>query len=618
MAIRWRPWIDAVLVLVLAALTVNRYAPAGFSGDVILYSVMSLQNVTLFFWEQNRLLNVGPALTSVLRDPALNVFANLMFPAAVFFALLRYVAGQAVAHAESVAPAGCRLGAREVFLLLSLTVFAVLRPDGIFDYVIWHVEYPLSWLLLALAYFLWFKRDPVRSKSRAMLALSVLMFVATGVNYSILLPAGALVCWRLWATRQVGRDAVIFAALALAAFLLWALISHFFPGPGQGAYAGFNPCSLVVALPKVLSMIAGVIYLPGLALVFGAVRALRLVAGRYRQSAAPGFHVRMLLFLFAGAWLLFFAGNSWVAANGYHFRYFAPVLFVGLILLAVELAWARVRPTGTARMLAVPVLLVLLLAHLARPFVPLHDYEFFKRAEAAGVEGVSLYGGDFNLAWAAVMRGLLRGEPAFGIAERASGNEVSLLAQAGVWLAADGVLRVGCLDAEVQRCVDQANTHIGPLRLRDVVTAGRGSGSAVLTLAPREEEPIVRRGATLAALPGAVGHRDKVGVAASGERGFLVFGDYRPLTPGRYRLQVFGDAAVAEGAWVDVVSNGGRNRHLRSPLDAAETGTERVLAEGVLVLDERVRDIEIRVFVTERDRVVLTGYELTPGTLRTD
>lgn len=89
-----RYWVDVLLVAALSVSAVNRFAPDRVIGDVILYSVMSLQNVTLFFWEQNRLLNVGPALTSMIREPGLNLLANLVFPALTFFLLLRVWSGQ--------------------------------------------------------------------------------------------------------------------------------------------------------------------------------------------------------------------------------------------------------------------------------------------------------------------------------------------------------------------------------------------------------------------------------------------------------------------------------------------------------------------------------------------
>ncbi len=62
-------WADGLLILVLSLLTVNAFAPRFLNADVILNSVMSLQNVTLFVWGQNRLLNVVPLFSLRSRIP---------------------------------------------------------------------------------------------------------------------------------------------------------------------------------------------------------------------------------------------------------------------------------------------------------------------------------------------------------------------------------------------------------------------------------------------------------------------------------------------------------------------------------------------------------------------
>lgn len=44
-----------VLLVLFSCLTVNKYSPEFLHADVIINSVMSLQNITLFYWGQNRL-----------------------------------------------------------------------------------------------------------------------------------------------------------------------------------------------------------------------------------------------------------------------------------------------------------------------------------------------------------------------------------------------------------------------------------------------------------------------------------------------------------------------------------------------------------------------------------
>ena len=76
--------------------TVSGLAPAFLNADVILNSVMSLQNITPFYWGQNRLLNVVPLLAWPLRDPALNLLAILYLNTGLYYLVLWIFARGAV------------------------------------------------------------------------------------------------------------------------------------------------------------------------------------------------------------------------------------------------------------------------------------------------------------------------------------------------------------------------------------------------------------------------------------------------------------------------------------------------------------------------------------------
>lgn len=98
---------------------------------------------------------------------------------------------------------------------------------------------------------------------------------------------------------------------------------------------------------------------------------------------------------------------------------------------------------------------------------------------------------------------------------------------------------------------------------------------------------------------------------STGTEGFIHFGPYAAMNAGSYRLTVNGSAEKTATAWADVVSGRGNIRHAVFPL--AATDKERdILAEGEVVLDEFVQDIEVRVYVGGEDSVVLKGYCLTP------
>ncbi len=611
--IRWQGiWLDVALVLGLAALTVNRFAPDGHAGDVILYSVMSLQNVTLFFWEQNRLLNVGPLLTSVIRDPAANLYANLLFPALAFFAMIRFWTGQAVRLASGSGRVGLP-GARELFVLVVAVVFLVFRPAAVFDFAIWHVEYTLSLLLLGLAYVVFVSAGPRWFAWPTGVALLV---VATGVNYSIVLPALALGGTHVWVAGRLDRRALGFSGAAVAVFAAWGMVARLYPGPGAEAYAGFDFSSLPAAIAWVSGNILQVLYTVNAiaVLVLVAVlwwwssrRGVRRIADR---DAVPMGRLGAALLGFGLGWLVVFSGSTWVVLNEYHFRYFAMVLFAAVMLISLGLARVRL-PLGRGfRTALTGIVLVGVVGYLARPFVPLEDYAFVQRVDALGQADTSFYAGDFNLAWAAVMRGLLRGEDSLGVAERASGNGEALRRAAQARIDADGVLRMSCLKAGVAECVRQANTYIAPLELREArVVSDRGH--QVLALAPMPPRALRIDAEALARLPGLVGRREDGAVVSDGRRGFLLYGPYEALPAGDYRLRVFGEVDAAAGGHVELVSGTGRERHAVFPL-AGHPDAGAGVVEGMVSVTSPIRDAEIRIFVTGDDRLRVTGYELVP------
>ena len=137
-----------LLLLALAALSVNRLAPAHLNADVLLQSVMSLQRVTLFYWGQNRLMNFLPLLLQGIRDPQLNLYALLGLAALAHHAWLL-----ALAHGmRELAGAGQRVSLLALFLLLTALSLGVLREYELFSLIVWHFEYSLPALLGLLAF----------------------------------------------------------------------------------------------------------------------------------------------------------------------------------------------------------------------------------------------------------------------------------------------------------------------------------------------------------------------------------------------------------------------------------------------------------------------------------
>lgn len=450
---------DCLLILILSLLTVNALAPRYLNADVILNSVMSLQKVTIFVWGQNRLLNVVPFLLSFIADPEVNLRAHLIFFSCTFYTLLYVLAGLI----SSLLPPPSALGHRETFLLTTASTVLIFRPHALFDFALWHIEYTLSYLLLIGAFRLLFSRGKL-PVSR-LLSTSLLLFIATGLNNSILLPALAIAAFFPLLAGYGKRGAFFGALAALASFAGWYGISGYYPA-APASYYGVNLSNLLPNLLETLQTMASAVSLPGLMGLFGLVLFfylfIRKGSSKWEAPLLP------LLPVFAAGWILLFSNNQWVIANQYHYRYFAPAFFccilTAVLLLAAKAALLKPLP----RALLFSLLLGFLLFRLAAPFTPLKEYTVFSAAFCpAERPGPTFYAGDYWKVWPAVMGDLMAGKESFGFAFRGDANKEAASSCAAKQITEEEKLTVYCLDASPEECLSQTASFLGGLSLKE-------------------------------------------------------------------------------------------------------------------------------------------------------
>src|SRR5690349_4454837 len=115
-------WFLAVL---LAALAVNRFAPAALHADTLLFPIMSMQHVTPFLWGQDRLLNVVPFLFAPVGAAHANLAAHLFAFALSFFLLLCIAAHVVVKmHGDATASLNVLLA----FAIALVSTLVIFRP----------------------------------------------------------------------------------------------------------------------------------------------------------------------------------------------------------------------------------------------------------------------------------------------------------------------------------------------------------------------------------------------------------------------------------------------------------------------------------------------------------
>lgn len=457
-------FVDFTIVLLISLLTVNKLAPSFLNADVIMNSIMSLQKVTIFYWGQNRLFNLVPLILSPIKAPGYNLGIHLVFFSFTFFMLLYIIAGILKKRASDLFLHSQRM----IFFVLVFCLFFLFKPSTVFDIVIGHIEYSLSYLLLIVCFlFLLSKQIPVFFKLSGSI---VMLFLATGVNFSIVIPALFLALHMFLSRKTHRRSILLIGFSAIFFFFIWQWISSYSPSPGI-SYGDFDLSDLVNNLIKVTKNIAQAIY-PLRVCCFSIISILTLLFSPKRMNNLLVIDLCSLAFLCCG-WIFLFSNSAWIHANQYHFRYFILTL-MGFLIILVFFILRTLDVLHPSKLLYKTILCSLILYFLISsfPFQPWEKYSVFERVGSVTVkeEGnqVTFYGGDYWYVWPAVMRDLIQGKEAFGICFRGDSNRSNVVSSAEQESESRGYVKIICLNASETDCQGQAD-HIWGKRAQIVI-----------------------------------------------------------------------------------------------------------------------------------------------------
>jgi hypothetical protein len=334
----------AVIATLLTAsvATVLRYTADFLQADGVEQSVMSIQDVDLFFWGQNRFAAFVSLLASPIADPDANLFACLLINAISFHVLLLVLAWM-----------GARVvtGTREhwatavLFLSFVAAAHLLIAPAKMHIMALESQPYSMSWALTLGAFLLWKRREAWA------FALSALMVgAAMGLNQSTVLIAAFLSVVEIARRRQWVRWPV-FGAIWVAWFGVWAVLSARYGGvagpipDASQEYFAFDLTQFVSGATASLTAIVGAFRPVRLTIMLVMACAAVLALGAARRAALLS---RLsLATTFSVLYWAVFTGNPWVAANGYPFRYFFPVVIFVVVAAATPIAAAVL---GVARL----------------------------------------------------------------------------------------------------------------------------------------------------------------------------------------------------------------------------------------------------------------------------
>lgn len=417
----WRALFPLIFCSVFAALAVNRYAPAALNADMILQSIISLQNVTLFYWGQNRFANVLPLLLQPITDPGWNLLGMLWAYAVSLFALLALLSirGTKFLFSET-----SELGHWLSFLISAVVIFVGFSAKTCEMFVVEGQPYPPSFFLCAMAATLIVRK--IASRITTVIGL-LFLSAAIGINPSLVLLIVPLSTMFLWSVDR--WRLAVFVGSSILIFGIWTGLSQLEPALSV-SYFTLDLENAKVGLSRSAERIFDALDPAFYIFAFSAIIARWIMHRRSKDMAHVDLAVIILGFLGIG-WFLAFAMSSWVKVNDYGVRYFSVTLLALVGMVAIPLVAILQQVKAFTQTYVVALLIFAFLAQVLRAPVPLDEYAVIRDTSSnvlfAEQNGIKFIAGDYWKAWPTVFQLMRLGHQSFGLAGRGEGNRKALL-----------------------------------------------------------------------------------------------------------------------------------------------------------------------------------------------
>lgn len=595
-----------VLLVLFSCLTVNKYSPEFLHADVIINSVMSLQNITLFYWGQNRLSNVLPLLANIFRDPEVNLYFVLFFTAFIHYLLFFVFAKIGVAIA--IKKKG-RFTELTVFSIISLALLVVFNDRAIFSITLAHIEYSLSALMIIIVFWSGINNTP---RFKFWLCFSAFfIFVAIGVNYSVIILCAALVATFIFYTRMLTKNVTLFSIISIVSFILWNVLSKKYGASHD--YSTFNFEQISSGVVRSLTSLASVVNILAALLILFFIATFNFLISMINKEkemvySRVIFFSYSILILFSLSWFLLFSASEWVMMNKFNYRYFTFSIYGLFIVLSIQFSDFLNFTNKFANSLVALVSIIITVVFLSSPYVKLADYHVFKKVDALVPTAHGLYSGNYWTVWPTVLRDMMSGNPSFGLADRGIGNQEKASVFVNKQILDKGYFSVLCLNDKLASCKDMISNIVGPVAIERVIPHTDSVKELILL---KSATALYSNDELFASLPSNTGSLVGLSRITNNKAGLLFYGPYAPVTKGIYTLTVYGHAERASGAFVDVTSKLGGVIHAKFLLKpSVETG---VLVTERVEIPSNISDLEIRLHVSEKDKLVVTGYDLLPA-----
>jgi hypothetical protein len=371
------------------------------NADALLYGLISTEQLTPFYWGQDRLASVVAATAWPVQDLRSNYLLQTAILAASFFALIgSFVWFHLVRSGRD--PSWPRIVASATATgLLALTV---LTPSGTYTFVI-EQQYALSTLLyLAGLSLLSSRRAPMSIAGTAGVLVAALIIPSV----VLLWPAAFVMQKRSRPLVPVAGAGIV----SCCALVVSVTVSRLFgdDGPSTDAYSDFSLARVRAGVETAAnSILDSVDRWRAVPLGLACLVVLVLRRRAFDRSLR---HAYLLAPVLAAGWLVLFSANRWVEINLHLYRYFFPVHAMGLMILSGavsevtgwiadhrgQLIGAKVGPTASITLAAAAVVAAgALLVTTKVPVVEAGERLF----ELTEREEIDVLAGDYWQVWPA-------------------------------------------------------------------------------------------------------------------------------------------------------------------------------------------------------------------------
>jgi len=445
------------LLTLLSILTTNHYSPKFLNADLILNSIMSLQNITLFYWGQDRLLNVAPFIMHLVTDPTYNMLFYLFLSSFFFFSLVWYLSYFIILMSKT------RNFYEHIFVFFVFFVFLLgfLKENIVFEIAVWHIEYSLSYLLISIALKLFIENIVYDLKYKITIAL--LYFIAVGVNYSILIPILAFFILYYIIKKEKLLILTFNILTVFLSFAIWSLIARKY-GVTTHSYMSFNFDSIDANMVSVVNNIVQSLNLLYIFLFLFLVLAINILKKNFKAS--PFNYIIYSSVFFMIAWLLFFSNIKWIAINQYHVRYFFPILVFIPFLSTYLLTNLLTQKNLLIKYILGVLSIIFIFWNLHGFVIDVKSYKVFEEYKEVSDsnEKVLFHGGDYWQMWSSVMYDLMQNKESYGVGYRSDGNRINLLKTLKIKHDNNEIISLYCHNTSDEECINEIKMYSSDLQ----------------------------------------------------------------------------------------------------------------------------------------------------------